>query len=97
MGGGYYVSARLISLIVGCAIAYGIGLVANLAIAGFKWPVFLVLAGLWSCTLIRVVIEELKHGQTVLMLSRYFRATLTTSDRSHDIAELSDRPSSFRR
>ena len=57
MGGGYYVSARLISLIVGCAIAYGIGLVANLAIAGFKWPVFLVLAGLWSYTLIRVVIE----------------------------------------
>jgi hypothetical protein len=73
MGGGYYIAARLLGLIVGCAIAYGVGLLADLAIAGFKWPVFLALAGWWSYALVRVMIQELKHGQTILKLpTRYF-------------------------
>jgi hypothetical protein len=48
----------MMSLLVGLAIAWGLAWIADLVIAGAKWPVFIVLAGWWTFVAIKYVGRE---------------------------------------
>jgi hypothetical protein len=58
-----YGLARIISLLVGGGIAFGFALLADLFIAGAKWPVFLSLAGCWTYLVIHYVWLEAKDAK----------------------------------
>jgi hypothetical protein len=58
-----YALARIISLLVGGAIAFGFALLADWLIAGAKWPVFLSLAGCWTYLVIHYVWLEAKDAR----------------------------------
>jgi hypothetical protein len=58
-----YVLARVASLLVGGAIAFGLALLADWMIAGAMWPVFLSLAGCWAYLVIDYVWLEAKNAK----------------------------------
>jgi hypothetical protein len=58
-----YALARLVSLLVGAAVAFGLALLADWLIAGAMWPVFLSLAGCWAYVVIGYVWIEAKDAK----------------------------------
>jgi hypothetical protein len=61
-----YVATRMISLLVGWAIAWGLAWIADFVITGAKWPlitgakwpVFIALAGWWTYVAVKYVGRE---------------------------------------
>lgn len=58
-----YALARLVSLFVGAAVAFGLALAADWLIAGALWPVFLSLAACWFYVVIGYVWIEAKEAK----------------------------------
>ena len=58
-----YALARLVSLLLGMAIAFGLALAADWLIAGALWPVFLSLAACWAYVVIAYVWVEAKDAK----------------------------------
>jgi hypothetical protein len=59
-----YALTRMISLLMGWAIAYGLGWLVDLLINGAKWPVFLVLAAWWTYVAIKYLGPEAQYNRT---------------------------------
>jgi len=59
-----YALTRIISLLIGWAIAYGLGWLANLVIMGAKWPVFFALAAWWTYIAIKYVGRKADYHRT---------------------------------
>jgi hypothetical protein len=53
-----YAASRMMSLLVGWAIAWGLAWIADLLITGAKWPVFIALAGWWTYVAVKYVGRE---------------------------------------
>jgi hypothetical protein len=58
-----YALARVVSVLVGGAIAFGLALLAAWLVAGAMWPVFLLLAGCWAYLVIDYVRLEAKDAK----------------------------------
>ena len=58
-----YALARLVSLLVGAAVAFGLALLADWLIPGAMWPLFLSLAACWAYVVIRYVWIEAKDAK----------------------------------